>query len=57
MHGPHSQNLSKSCVVEDREPVTAQDLFSGKEMGAVLLRKIETIVNSRHAGQCPERPL
>ena len=38
--------LSKSYVVEDREPVTTQDLFSGKEMGALLLRKIETIVNS-----------
>jgi hypothetical protein len=38
--------LGKSYVVEDRELITAQDLFSGKEMGAALLQKIETIVNS-----------
>jgi putative intracellular protease/amidase len=38
--------LGKSYVVEDRELVTAQDLFSGKEMGAVLLSKIEAFVNS-----------
>lgn len=38
--------LSKSYAVEDRELVTAQNLFSGKEMGAVLLRKIETFVTS-----------
>jgi putative intracellular protease/amidase len=38
--------LGKSYVVEDRELITAQDVFSGKEMGAALLRKIETFVNS-----------
>ena len=38
--------LGKSYVVEDRELLTAQDVMSGKEMGAALLRKIETFVNS-----------
>jgi hypothetical protein len=49
--------LSKSYVVEGRELVTAQDLFSGKEMGAVLLRKIKTFVNSGHACRCHQRSL
>jgi hypothetical protein len=36
--------LGRSYVVEDRELLTAQDLYSGKEMGAKLLKKIETFV-------------
>jgi hypothetical protein len=38
-------------------PNTAQDLFGGKEMGAVLLRKIKTFVNSGHACRCHQRSL
>jgi putative intracellular protease/amidase len=38
--------LGRSYVVEDRELLTAQDLYSGKEMGAKLLKKIETFVGA-----------
>jgi hypothetical protein len=36
--------LGKSYVVEDRELITAQDVMSGKEMGAKLLKKIERYI-------------
>lgn len=36
--------LGKSYVVEDRELLTAQDLFSGKEMGAKFVKKIESFI-------------
>ena len=38
--------LGRSYVVEDRELLTAQDLYSGKELGAKLRKKIEAFVGA-----------